>query len=48
MRRLAGLPVIICLLITCATPLRAADYPAPVEADFVMHDVHFSSGEILP
>jgi homoserine O-acetyltransferase/O-succinyltransferase len=26
----------------------AADYPAPVEADFVIKDFHFASGETLP
>jgi hypothetical protein len=27
---------------------RAADYPAPNEADFVARDFHFTSGEIMP
>jgi homoserine O-acetyltransferase len=28
--------------------LLAADYPAPVEADFIARDFHFSTGETLP
>ena len=26
----------------------AADYPAPVEADYILEDFHFTSGEVLP
>jgi len=32
----------------CARIAAAADYPAPAEADFVLHDFHFSKGEVLP
>jgi hypothetical protein len=28
--------------------LKAADYPAPTEGDFAIHDFKFSSGESLP
>ncbi|HWF83903.1 MAG TPA: alpha/beta fold hydrolase, partial [Vicinamibacterales bacterium] len=35
-----------CLL--CAVSARAADYPAPVEGDFVAHGFRFASGESLP
>jgi homoserine O-acetyltransferase len=38
--------VAACLL--CALPARAADYPAPVEGDFVAHGFTFASGETLP
>ena len=31
-----------------AVAMSAADYPAPVAADFVMRDFHFASGETLP
>src|SRR5258708_39294975 len=31
-----------------ASPAGAADYPAPVEADFVARDFRFGSGETLP
>ncbi len=35
-------------LFTLAMLCRAADYPAPVEADFTIKDFHFHSGESLP
>ena len=35
-------------LLFAALPLFAANYPAPVEHDFVVHDFHFASGETLP
>lgn len=35
-------------LLLFATPIFAAEYPAPVEHDFVVHDFHFESGETLP
>lgn len=35
-----------CLL--CAVSVHAADYPAPVEGDFVAHGFTFASGETLP
>ena len=34
-------------LLACAA-VQAADYPAPREADFVMHNFRFASGESLP
>jgi homoserine O-acetyltransferase len=36
------------LSVPCRGLLRAADYPAPVSGDFVLHDFHFASGETLP
>ena len=36
------------LLIAAARILSAADYPAPIEADYTIHDFKFSSGEKLP
>ena len=39
------------LVLACALsgfePAQAADYPAPVEGDFVLRDFHFSGGETL-
>ncbi len=40
------LPVFVLLL--GAAMVRAADYPAPTEGDFVLHDFKFTSGETLP
>jgi homoserine O-acetyltransferase len=47
--------LIVCVLAAAlALPLSAAsskaagDYTSPVEADFVAHDFHFASGEMLP
>lgn len=40
---LAGL-----LGICAAPPASAADYPAPVEGDWILHDFHFHTGEVLP
>ena len=41
--------VICALLILCATSLaRAATYPTPTEADFVIRDFRFGTGETLP
>ena len=36
------------LLLLAAFAARAADYPAPVQGDFVLKDFHFRSGESLP
>jgi homoserine O-acetyltransferase len=48
-------PLRICLIallamcvLTLAASAHAADYPAPVEADVVLRDFHFTSGETLP
>jgi len=38
----------VVLLFFAALPLLAAEYPAPVEHDFVVHGFHFASGESLP
>jgi homoserine O-acetyltransferase/O-succinyltransferase len=35
------------LFFSLATALTAADYPTPVEADFIAKDFHFSTGETL-
>jgi len=37
----------LCLLVI-ATAVRAADYPAAVEGDWVVRDFHFHTGEVLP
>jgi homoserine O-acetyltransferase/O-succinyltransferase len=39
-------PSIVCLVI--ATPLPAADYPAPASGDHAIRDFRFASGETLP
>ena len=36
------------LLLLAGFAARAADYPAPKESDFVIHDFRFKSGETLP
>jgi homoserine O-acetyltransferase len=41
--------VLVSLVILACAPLaRAADYPAPVEADYVARDFKFGTGETLP
>ncbi len=35
-------------LLVVATAVRAADYPAPAEGDYTIHDFKFGSGETLP
>src|SRR6266516_4903650 len=35
-------------LLASAAALRAADYPAPTEGDYVVRDFRFASGETLP
>src|SRR5690349_22361630 len=40
------LPVALAILFAAAT--QAAEYPTPVEADFVLRDFKFTSGEVLP
>src|SRR5438046_6504482 len=37
----------LCLLVI-ATAVRAADYPAPAEGDWVARDFRFHTGEVLP
>jgi homoserine O-acetyltransferase len=39
---------IVAGLLLSVLPLRAADYPAPVEGDYVLKNFKFVSGEILP
>jgi homoserine O-acetyltransferase len=36
------------LLVSLAAPLAAADYPAPIEGDYVVTDFAFTTGERLP
>ena len=36
------------LFAAASGPARAADYPAPVEGDFVLRDFRFAAGETLP
>ncbi len=36
------------LLVAFGQSLWAADYPKPEQADYVIHDFHFRSGEVLP
>jgi homoserine O-acetyltransferase len=37
-----------CLVLLLSSSLFAADYPQPSEADYVIHDFRFKSGEVLP
>jgi homoserine O-acetyltransferase len=39
--------LLIPVLLALAGTLRAADYPKPVEGDFILQDFRFSSGEVL-
>jgi homoserine O-acetyltransferase len=36
------------LLVILCRLVRAADYPQPQSSDYVIHDFHFGSGEVLP
>ena len=36
------------VILLAAAGLRAADYPQPVEGDFILRDFRFASGEALP
>jgi homoserine O-acetyltransferase len=43
------LPAVVALIAVAAVPLAAAaDFPSPVEGDFVVRDFRFGSGETLP
>src|SRR6185295_12770009 len=42
------LRIAFCLLLFTATKIIAADYPAPTEGDYTIHDFKFASGETLP
>jgi homoserine O-acetyltransferase len=37
-----------CLVLIAATACSGADYPPPQPGDYVLHDFHFQSGEVLP
>jgi homoserine O-acetyltransferase len=39
---------VLALLLLVSTPVKAADDPEPTEADFVLRDFRFASGETLP
>ena len=40
--------LVLAALLVAGAPLRGADYPTPVEADYVIQDFKFASGETLP
>jgi len=40
--------LVILALVLCAPVATAADYPAPVEGDYLLKDFQFASGETLP
>src|SRR5471030_3208108 len=42
------LPALLAVLVTLAAPVSAADFPAPVEGDFVVRNFTFGTGETLP
>jgi homoserine O-acetyltransferase/O-succinyltransferase len=48
MRVFAAAAICTLLTFTVPVPARAADFPAPVDGDFVARDFRFSSGETLP
>jgi homoserine O-acetyltransferase len=48
---LAEMKIKVCILLLAAAFAacsRAANYPAPTEGDYVLHDFHFNSGQSLP
>src|SRR2546430_10442548 len=40
--------VLLSILFAAASALDAAEYPAPIEADYIIRDFKFASGETLP
>jgi homoserine O-acetyltransferase/O-succinyltransferase len=40
--------LIVCVFLSAAATATAAEYPTPVEGDFVLRDFKFTSGEVLP
>jgi homoserine O-acetyltransferase len=40
--------ILVCSLLGACATAAAAEYPAPVEGDFVLKDFRFTSGEVLP
>ncbi len=46
--RMIRLATLLGACLFCAVSARAADYPAPVEGNFVAHGFRFASGESLP
>jgi homoserine O-acetyltransferase len=47
-RSAASVSALLLLLFITASPLRAADFPAPVERDWVARDFRFHTGEVMP
>lgn len=47
-RPAAGPLALLGMIMAAASMIRAADYPAPKQGDFVIHDFHFRDGEMLP
>jgi homoserine O-acetyltransferase len=43
-----AMPVALLLCLMWAAPAGAADYPAPVQGDYVLRDFRFTTGEALP
>jgi homoserine O-acetyltransferase/O-succinyltransferase len=43
-----SIATLVALGLLAAIPLLAAEYPTPTEADFIIRDFHFQSGETLP
>jgi homoserine O-acetyltransferase len=44
----AMIRILLIPLMLAAAFLRAADFPAPIEADYAIRDFHFNSGQTLP
>src|SRR5438309_9261073 len=44
----APMRLLVLLFLGSSFVLQAADYPAPTEGDYVIHDFKFTSGETLP
>jgi homoserine O-acetyltransferase/O-succinyltransferase len=40
--------IAFCAILLAGISSRAADYPAPIQADFILHDFRFASGEAVP
>jgi homoserine O-acetyltransferase len=46
--RIPGLVALLVACLLCGAPATAADFPAPVEGDFVAREFRFGTGETLP
>lgn len=40
--------IALALMVMAVTPLRAADFPAPKEGNWVIQNFRFASGQVLP